>query len=484
MHQADHRHQRRAAGQHEAFLWFAGRIDRVGDVLQAKPQRLHPGHRGIVATGLIGSAIEEVELVVGEHISAQANKEVGKESQGIGMGRVQDVVWLAESGVDQQRTIAGLEQPFRVGSRQLRVGGDVEGCQPDADLEPVAVHSRCHGVQAFGEELVGHPVAPTLPARHPAIVELDHRPVAIRRRLDQLWHPLCQERRMAGDIGFRHGQPEVIPAAPAARHGRKAARACGMAGGHQRFAQGVGAVGAVQNKDGIRNQATLRRHGQLEFLGHAAALLRLRERRAMLLGDERADVGGERITFVLVAVVVPAKDGREAARLEHLGDEHGLAVADGRGPPRGRRRFAIAFRDRFIEWVNPGVVPGLEAVDEHAGAPGLITHLQGPAALDHERAPAVECQRRIAGIVELALDDDPALVRDQAGGGERRAGLPVERERVRMRKWCRRAQKPLAVQLDGAGGALNQRAVTGEQGEGAGLLVGERIQVQIAVSLA
>src|SRR5439155_6527766 len=123
---------------------------------------------------------------------------------------------------------------------------------------------------------------------------------------------------------------------------------------------------------------------------------------------------------------VPAIDGREAARSEHLGDEHSLAVADGRGPPRGRRRFAIAFRDRFIEWMNPGVVPGLEAVDEHAGAPGLITQLPGPAALNHERSPAVECKRCIAGIVELALDDDPALVRDQAGGGERRAGLPVE----------------------------------------------------------
>src|SRR5438128_9664701 len=130
----------------------------------------------------------------------------------------------------------------------------------------------------------------------------------------------------------------------------------------------------------------------------------------MLLGDEGPNIRWERITLVLVAVVMPAKDRGKAARLQHLGHEHGLAVADGGGPPRGGRWLAIAFRDRFIEWVNAGVVPGLKAVDEYAGAPGLIAHLQGPAVLNYQRAPAVERQRYIAGIVELALDDDPALV--------------------------------------------------------------------------
>src|SRR5438128_11712644 len=97
----------------------------------------------------------------------------------------------------------------------------------------------------------------------------------------------------------------------------------------------------------------------------------------MLLGDEGPNIRWERITLVLVAVVVPAKDRGEAARLQHLGHEHGLAVADGGGPPRGGRRLAIAFRDRFIERVNAGVVPGLKAVDQHASAPGLITQMQG-----------------------------------------------------------------------------------------------------------
>ena len=179
MDQADDRHQRRAAGQHEAFLWFPGRIDCVGDVLQAEPKRLHSRHLGIVATGLIGGAVEEIELVVREAVSPQSLEEVVEESQRIGMRRVEDVIGLVEAGVDQRRTIVCLEQPLGMSPCQLRVRGDVEGCQPDADLEPVPVHACRERVQAVGEELVGYPVAPTLPARHPAIVDLDHRPVAI-----------------------------------------------------------------------------------------------------------------------------------------------------------------------------------------------------------------------------------------------------------------------------------------------------------------
>src|SRR6202035_2693819 len=45
------------------------------------------------------------------------------------------------------------------------------------------------------------------------------------------------------------------------------------------------------------------------------------------------------------------------------------------------------------------------------------------------------------------------------------------------------AGEPLPVQLHRAGGAPNQCAVTGQYGKSAGLLVGERLQIQIAVSL-
>src|SRR5438552_15938320 len=152
---------------------------------------------------------------------------------------------------------------------------------------------------------------------------------------------------------------------------------------------------------------------------------------------------------------MPAKARGEAAGPQHLRDEHGLAVADGGSPPGGGRWFAIALGDRLIEGVNTGVIPGLKAVDQHAGPPGLIAYPQGAAPLDHQRTPAVEGQRRIAGIVELALDDDPALVRDQAGGGERRARLPVERERIGMPKRRDSAGKPPTLQFDCASGALN-----------------------------
>src|SRR5207247_9256689 len=108
---------------------------------------------------------------------------------------------------------------------------------------------------------------------------------------------------------LRYGKPEVGPAAPTARHCGKTPSPGGMAGRHQRFPQGAGTVLAVQKKDGIGNQAALRRHDQPKLFGHTAALLRLRQGRAVLLGDEGTDVGWERIAFVLVAVVVPAKDG-------------------------------------------------------------------------------------------------------------------------------------------------------------------------------
>src|ERR1700694_1749424 len=129
---------------------------------------------------------------------------------------------------------------------------------------------------------------------------------------------------------------------------------------------------AEQKRNGIGAQPRLRRHYQPKLLREAAALLRLRERRAVLLGNEGRDVGRELVARVLVAVVVPAKDGREPAGPQHLGDKHRLAVADRGRPPGCGRRFALALLDRLVEWVDAGVVPRLVAIDERAGAPGLI----------------------------------------------------------------------------------------------------------------
>ncbi len=287
------------------------------------------------------------------------------------------------------------------------------------------------------------------------------------------------------DIAFRHRQAEVIPAAPPARDGREASRAGGVTGSGQRLAQRGRAIVAVQKKDGIGNQAGLRWHLQSKLLRETTALLRLGERRAVLLGDESRDVGGERVALVLVPVVVPAEHGRETARPQHLADKHRLAVADRRRPPRCGRRLAVALRDRLIERVDAGVVPRLVTVDERAGAPGLIADVQGGAsALDHDRAPTVEGERRRTVVIELTLDHDPALVRDQAGGRQCRARLPVEGGRVRMRQWAGGAREPLTVQLHRARGTLNQCAVTSQYRKGAGLLVGERSQVQVVVSLA
>jgi hypothetical protein len=56
----------------------------------------------------------------------------------------------------------------------------------------------------------------------------------------------------------------------------------------------------------------------------------------------------------------------------------------------------------------------LVAIDERTGAPGLTADVQGAAStVDDDGSPTVEGQRRLATVIELALDDDAALVRDQ-----------------------------------------------------------------------
>jgi hypothetical protein len=51
----------------------------------------------------------------------------------------------------------------------------------------------------------------------------------------------------------------------------------------------------------------------------------------------------------------------------------------------------------------------------------------------------------------------------------------VEGEAILVWEWCGGARVPLTVELDGAGGMRKQWAIAGEDGEGTGLLVGERL---------
>jgi len=66
-------------------------------------------------------------------------------------------------------------------------------------------------------------------------------------------------------------------------------------------------------------------------------------------------------------------------------------------------------------------------------------------------------------------------VGDETRGGQRRPGLPVEGEAILVWERCGGARVPLTVELDGAGGMRKQWAIAGEDGEGTGLLVGERL---------
>ena len=154
----------------------------------------------------------------------------------------------------------------------------------------------------------------------------------------------------------------------------------------------------------------------------------------MLLGDEVGDVGRQRVVRVLVPVIAPGVDRGEASRLQHLGDEHRLAVADRGRPPGVSGRIPVAFLDRLVERMDAGVVPRLVAVDQRASTPRFLADVQGgPAAVDHERPPGIEGQGCLAPIGQLALDDHAALVLDEAGAGERGPGLPGNHERILMR---------------------------------------------------
>ena len=136
----------------------------------------------------------------------------------------------------------------------------------------------------------------------------------------------------------------------------------------------------------------------------------------------------------------------------------------------------VAFGDRLVERMNAGVIPRLVAVDQGAGAPWLVADMQrGPTAVDRDRSPTVERNRRTAIVVQFALDDDAALIGDEPCGRKGRTRLPVEGEAVLVGERAGGAGVPLTVQLDGTGGARKQRAIAGENGEGTGLLVGERL---------
>src|SRR6202022_1935435 len=142
------------AGKDERFLRLARRVDGIDDLLQPHSQRLRSRHLRVVARRLVGATVKKVELEVGEAVFAQPSKQVTQKALDIRMGRVEDVICAAETGIDQWRAVARLEEPVRMRRGQLRVTGYVKGREPDADLQPVAMHPGRQRVQPSGEELV------------------------------------------------------------------------------------------------------------------------------------------------------------------------------------------------------------------------------------------------------------------------------------------------------------------------------------------
>src|SRR5437762_7206421 len=110
--------------------------------------------------GLIGGAVEKVELEIGEAVLAQAPKEFVEKLLDLRVCGVEDVVCAAEPRVDQRRPIACLQQPLGMGLGQLRVGGDMKGGEPDAEFETMAMDPGGERVQPCAKELVRDPVDP------------------------------------------------------------------------------------------------------------------------------------------------------------------------------------------------------------------------------------------------------------------------------------------------------------------------------------
>src|SRR2546429_6958492 len=105
-----------------------------------------------------------------------------------------------------------------------------------------------------------------------------------------------------------------------------------------------------------------------------------------------------------------------------------------------------------MERMDAGIVPGVIPVDQRSRPPWFVPDVQaGGASVNGDGPPAVEGERLIAIIVELALDDHPALVRDEPRRRQRRSGLPVQREAILVGERSAGARVPPTVELDGAG---------------------------------
>src|SRR5437868_6362994 len=106
-----------------------------------------------MAACLVGGAVQKVELVIGKAVPTQSCEKLPEEALRLRMRRIEQVIALAQAGINQRGTVFAFEQPVGVSAGQLRIGCDVKRRQPDARFKAVAVDSRRQRPQAPAEKV-------------------------------------------------------------------------------------------------------------------------------------------------------------------------------------------------------------------------------------------------------------------------------------------------------------------------------------------
>lgn len=284
-----------------------------------------------------------------------------------------------------------------MGRDERGVGVDQHRCEPDADLEALAVQIRGETREPSRELRVRCPLAPE---HLPSVVDDDAQLAAGRGERGQ---PLPRERRVREHVGLRHRVEELVPGVPTDVGPRPLGASVveGRQGATVRGQDGLRRAGVEPERLALDDAAG--RHGDA-LAGHPAHGAD-RERRARRIIARELDPG------------LPSR-GRRGAD-----EERRAAAADGGPEPRE----LLPVREPVVVEVVQGEVdvlvgrgrrdrdhparrPGLEAVDDHAALAAHVAFADERERRHRRRRRSDEARanRRRRGIVHELHHTGPA----------------------------------------------------------------------------